>query len=935
MGVEQAGARRSAGLIGRDAESMRLAAAIRAAQDGRSACVLLVGEAGVGKTRLLTETATSARSAGMAVFVGRAAIASPTPFGVIAEALRSWHRKVPLRTATSPLARGLQLVIPEWAPTGAEPGLSEPQLRLLAFEGVVQLLRDAASSHAGVLVVLDDLHAADPESVETARYLAAAAVDGVCVIAGMRRWEGRLADELVRGLSRDEGAELIEVEPLDPPAVAQLVQALTGAAPPADFVGEIITRTDGLPLLVEEIVSAHLRAGSIDITNQALVWRGDAVAVPRTVREMVSARLDRLEPAHREVICAGAILGDFRPDLLAAVSEVPEVDAAIEAAARTSLLDVSGEVAFHHAILREAILDSIGTQAKVDLHRRAATALARLGGDDAPTLERRARHHEALGDGDEAARLLTVAVGHLLRSHALLGAEQLARAALAQALHPVRRVGASDAIAEALVAQGRWTEALEVDSATTAAYGEDPPRRRRMALAALEAGRPDFAAELIAYAFAAGDETLSLLILDGREAIVTGDAERTLRRADFVLASSTADIDERLAALDLKGRAYDFLGRRDLAEAAWCALAAQASANGRTQAELRAAVALGKIELFAGKAGHRLRAAVELAQSAGAFVELGWAEENLAIGLLLGGEVDEALRIVDAAIERCRRLRLDQVAYLLVVRGMAETYRGGDAEPWLRDAETMLSTADLRLHTASGRGDMALRDGRYDDAVRWLAECTEIMAAMPGIVPMDSPCWLVWALIAAGRENDARAALDDARQLPDLVRWHTRPVLLDAAAALLQGDAAAVDAIVAAAADHLTPSDIGTMRLLGAEVVTGERRVEWLREALEIFDTIGMTPTAQRVRRLLRDAGAPVPRMRRAGEGIPAALAARGVTRRETEVLQLLGDGLSNSQIADRLVLSVRTVEAHVSSLLAKCGVERRAQLVAISAADD
>jgi DNA-binding CsgD family transcriptional regulator len=265
---------------------------------------------------------------------------------------------------------------------------------------------------------------------------------------------------------------------------------------------------------------------------------------------------------------------------------------------------------------------------------------------------------------------------------------------------------------------------------------------------------------------------------------------------------------------------------------------------------------------------------------------------------------------------------------------MAESYAGGDAEPWLREADDVLDTPDLRLHTASGRGDLALRDGRYEDAVRWLGECRRIMATMPGVVPMESPCWLVWALAALGREDEARSVLAEVRQLPDLERWHTRPLLLDAAEALLAGDPARVGAIIETNADHLRPVDIGLMRLVGADLLHGPERVAWLCDALEIYDGLQMTPTAQRIRRLLRDAGAPVPRKRRSDPGVPAPLMARGVTTREAEELRLVGQGLSNSEIADELVLSVRTVEAHVSSLLTKLDVGRRAQLVALSIGD-
>jgi DNA-binding NarL/FixJ family response regulator len=107
--------------------------------------------------------------------------------------------------------------------------------------------------------------------------------------------------------------------------------------------------------------------------------------------------------------------------------------------------------------------------------------------------------------------------------------------------------------------------------------------------------------------------------------------------------------------------------------------------------------------------------------------------------------------------------------------------------------------------------------------------------------------------------------------------------------------------------------------------------VGWLREALAFFDAHGNDRVASACRSLLRRAGVAVPR-RRGDTGVPADLRAVGVTSRELEVLQLLGEGLTNQEIAARLYLSPRTVERHVANLSVKTGVERRAQLVALAA---
>jgi DNA-binding CsgD family transcriptional regulator len=151
-------------------------------------------------------------------------------------------------------------------------------------------------------------------------------------------------------------------------------------------------------------------------------------------------------------------------------------------------------------------------------------------------------------------------------------------------------------------------------------------------------------------------------------------------------------------------------------------------------------------------------------------------------------------------------------------------------------------------------------------------------------------------------------------------------VIVAAAAALLAGDAEGVDAAIAAAPGPM-PTDIAPMLVIAAKVLGEPARVLWLRQALDLYETMGATLDVDRVRRVLRDAGGAVPRRKRAGQTVPAELAGAGVTAREVEVLRLIGQGLPNADIAQRLYVSVRTIESHVSSLLQKLGARNRAEL--------
>ena len=321
--VRSGGLARASVVVGREIELEALRRAVRDAQRGATRCIFLVGEGGIGKTRLLTEASAHVRHVDAAVLSGRASIATPVAFSVVADGLRSWLRGHPAPPPLGPFDRGLAVVLPEWqVPTGGAE-LDTAQLWLLALEGVVRLLREIAST-GGAVLLLDDLHEADAESLELVRYIANARIDGVTVIGTMRPSESVAADEVLRSLRRDGVVDVIDLATLGEREVGDLIAALLDGRPPEPLVADVVAKSDGVPLLVEEVLLAHVRAGTIDTDASGLIWRGGVAAVPLTIRDLVEARVGTLDPAHRTVLVAGAVIGDFKPSLMTAVAEADD-----------------------------------------------------------------------------------------------------------------------------------------------------------------------------------------------------------------------------------------------------------------------------------------------------------------------------------------------------------------------------------------------------------------------------------------------------------------------------------------------------------------------------------------------------------------------------------------------------------------------------------
>ncbi len=417
----------------------------------------------------------------------------------------------------------------------------------------------------------------------------------------------------------------------------------------------------------------------------------------------------------------------------------------------------------------------------------------------------------------------------------------------------------------------------------------------------------------------------------GRLAVAIGDTTTALKCARRALDAAGDDAISACAAFDLKARALDLSGRRDEAAAAWGRQEQVAADAGLTAERIRGLVCMAELELLEGQPPRRMHEAVEVARAAGALVEQVWGELNLSIALSVQGDPVSGSRLAAEAAERCRQHHLDLLPFVLMAQLGAAHILGDPAfETMLAEARKLGGdSSDAVVHASAIAGDHYLHLGRYDQAIVELQRVTNVLSAEPGSVPADSPYWLVLALCAAGRDEEAADALDVARQLPDGLRWHGSKVVLAVAEAVLAGDEAAADAAIRSASGRM-PFDLALLRVIAAEILGGALRVRWLREALDLYEAHNGNLAIDRVRGLLREAGAAVPRRRRK-DLVPRHLIAYGVTVREAEVLALVEEQMSNAAIAENLYISVRTVESHVSSLLSKLGVASRSELASFS----
>ncbi|MEW1775965.1 AAA family ATPase [Streptomyces sp. NPDC086777] len=916
-------------LRGRDREITAVREALVAVRGGRGACVVVEGAPGVGKSRLLAELDGRARRCGFDVV------------SVRADEFDQYAAGAALQSVLRPHAGSARVAT----------GLNDQRLRLL--DSIADALEDRAQ-RAPVLVLVDDAQWSDPATLFALRTLPGRlASSRILWVLAVRSETERPTVARVREDLERLGARWLTLGPLPQQDLEHIAADVLGTAPSPGLV-RMLRGVAGNPFLAIELVRSFPDPETVEAEQGAAgrLYRD----IPVGFRQSVAARLQQLPEDAVRLLQIGSVLGrefDFGTVARMLGRRVGSLLSAAEAALNSGLLSADGpRLAFRHDLLRQAVHENLPPAVRTALHREAAESLRATGARSAEVA-----WHVVMAGGpvdDDAVTTLHTAVRELSATAPDAAADLAQR--IAGLLNPRdrRRVGLLTDAAEYLGRTRRVHEALDLVDATLS-DGLEPSQEANLRLVAAEihqAAGDDAAAmthlkeALDLPALPAGLRDL-LLKTRATGHLYLGDLTAAEQTDAGLVAASYRSHDPAVvvSVMVFQSQTYFYRGRParalELAEAATARARAEPTVPYLRPPRIPAlwlATVLTSTDRLA-DTERVLREGQHEAEALG----LGWSlphwHARRACALLEQGALDDAAVEAEASLAVADELEITQPnAQARAVLALVEIRRGGlaRARDHLHAAEAGSGTNTRRyaLWVALARACLADAEGRAEAAA----------TALTGFVEDNEPTMLLtlppshWPAIVRIALRGARpsvaqavsgalttlAARDDSQEIGRTVRTHVE--------GLLHGDPRALASAVAGyrstgrrLALAAACEDLG--EILAASDATAQA-TDCFEEAARLASASGALADQERLGRRLRQLGVRSPAPRPEAGGSPGW---ESLTASERRLIPLVVDGLTNRAIADRLHVSVHTVNTHMRHIFTKLDINTRVELTRLA----